>query len=504
MTIGLRVFAVAVIQITLFLSLSLSTVLLAGQTPGRTAGQPPAPTPSWMAATQASATDHQNFPPLLVQQLSAIKAAALNDEYAYRQLAHLTENIGPRPTGSAQARAAAEYVAGELRQLGLEVRLQPVTVPHWVRGAETAALVEYPGMVPGATQKIVLTALGGSYSTAPEGLTADVVTVSNFEELQALGHEKVAGKIVLFNELFDKQKSAAGEAFAAYGEAVRYRGAGAKAAADLGAVAALVRSVGDADYRLPHTGFSVPAGIPAGAVTAEDADLIVHLAAEGKVRMHLTLTPQKLPDETGYNVIADLKGSEHPEQIVVASGHLDSWDLGTGAIDDGAGVVIAMQTAEILQRLHLRPARTLRVIAWMDEETGGSGSKAYTTEYSSDFVHHVAAVESDAGAAHPLGFDVKASPAAVEALGPVQSVLQSIGATILQPSTYSPGADITAMSDAGVPAFGIMQDGRTYFHYHHSAADTLDKVVPGELRENAAAMAVMAYALANMKDPLPR
>ena len=239
-------------------------------------------------------------------------------------------------------------------------------------------------------------------------------------------------------------------------------------------------------------------------MTAEDADLIAHLAAQGKVRMHLTLTPQKLPDETSYNVIADLKGSEHPEQIVVVSGHLDSWDLGTGAIDDGAGVVIAMETAEILQRLHLRPARTLRVIAWMDEETGGSGSKAYTTEYSADFPHHVAAIESDAGAAHPLGFDVKITPAAIDALHPVQGVLQSIGATVLQPSTSSPGADITAMSDAGVPAFGVLQDSRTYFNYHHSAADTLDKVVPAELRENAAAMAVLGYALANMKEPLPR
>src|SRR5208282_3472915 len=152
------------------------------------------------------------------------------------------------------------------------------------------------------------------------------------------GRDKVAGKIVLFNEIFDKQKAAGGMAFMAYGEAVRFRGAGPKAAADLGAIAALVRSVGDADYRLPHTGFSFPAGIPAGAVTAEDADLIVHLASQGKVRMHLTLTPQKLPDETGYNVIADLKGSEHPEQVVIVSGHLDSWDLGTGAIDDGAGV----------------------------------------------------------------------------------------------------------------------------------------------------------------------
>jgi len=452
----------------------------------------------------APQTSNPSFPQLLVQQLSAIKAAALNDDYAYRQLAHLTESIGPRPSGSPQARAAAEYVAAELRKLGLEVRLEPVMSPHWVRGAETAELVEYPGMVPNTTQKIVLTALGGSSSTPADGLTADVVSVNTFDELPALGHDKVAGKIVLFNELFDKQKAAAGLSFAAYGEAVRYRAAGPKAAADLGAVACLIRSLGSGDYRLPHTGISLPAAIPAAAVTAEDADLIVHLAAQGRVRMHLTLTPRKLPDEPSYNVIADLKGSDHPEQIVVVSGHLDSWDLGTGAIDDGAGVVVAMQAAEVLQRLHLRPARTLRVIAWMDEETGGAGSLAYAAEYANDFPHYIAAIESDAGAAHPLGFDVKAAPAAIDVLRPIQSVLQSIGATLFQPTTYSPGADITPISDAGVPTFGLLQDSRKYFDYHHSAADTLDKVVPSELRENAAAMAVLAYALTNMKDPLPR
>jgi Zn-dependent M28 family amino/carboxypeptidase len=481
---------------------SLAAFLLAPAN-AQAPGQKPSPVTTMMSAPQASPSNQQNFPPLLLQQLSAIKAAALNDDYAYHQLAHLTENIGPRPTGSPQATAAARYVADEARKLGLEVRLEPVIVPHWVRGAETAALVEYPGMVPNTTQKIVLTALGGSSSTPADGLTADVITVDTFEELTALGRDKVAGKIVLFNEIFDKQKAAAGLAFAAYGEAVRYRGAGAKAAADLGAVAALVRSVGGADYRLPHTGFSFPAGIPAAAVTSEDADLIAHLAAQGKVRMHLTLTPQKLADETSYNVIADLKGSEHPEQVVVVSGHLDSWDLGTGAIDDGAGVVVAMQTAEVLQRLHLRPARTLRVIAWMDEETGGSGSRAYTAEFAADFPHHVAAIESDSGAAHPLGFDMKTIPAAAEALRPVQTVLQSIGATVLQPTPYPPGADIAPMSDAGVPAFGLLQDGRNYFNYHHTAADTLDKVVPAELRENAAAMAVLAYALTNMKEPLP-
>src|SRR5271169_4224622 len=461
----------------------------------------PAPAP-FMA--QPSQPQQENFPAPLLEELSAIKTAALSDDYAYRQLAHLTENIGPRPSGSLQAKAAVDYVAAELRQLGLHVHLEEVKVPHWVRGAETAELTEYAGQAAGTTQKVVLTALGGSTSTPAEGITTEVVVVNNFDELKALGHDKVAGKIVLFNEIFDKQKAAAGMAFPAYGEAVRYRGGGPKAAADLGAVAALVRSVGSADFRLPHTGFSFPAGIPAGAVTAEDADLISHLSTQGIVRMHLTLTPQKLPDATSYNVIADLKGSEHPEQFVVVSGHLDSWDLGTGAIDDGAGVVVAMEAAEILQKLHLRPKRTLRVIAWMDEESGGAGSQTYTKDYSSEFPRHVAAIESDAGAAHPLGFDVKMTAHAAELLRPILGILQSFGATAVQPSSYPPGADIAAMSEAGVPALGILQDGRTYFNYHHSAADTLDKIVPAELRENAAAMAVMGYALANMKDALPR
>jgi len=446
----------------------------------------------------------ENFPPQLLDQLSAIKAAALDDDYAYRQLAHLTENIGPRPTGSTQAKAAVDYVASQLRQLGLEVQLEEVKVPHWVRGAETAELTDYPGQVPGTTQKIVLTALGGSTATPSEGITADLVVVNNFDELKALGREKVAGKIVLYNEIYDDEKAAAGLSFVAYGEAVRYRAAGAKAAAEMGAVGSLVRSVGSADFRLPHTGSSYPAGIPAGAVSAEDATLMADLSAQGKVRIHLTLTPQKLPDVTGYNVIADLKGTEHPEQIVIVSGHLDSWDLGTGAIDDGAGVVVAMEAAQILQKLHLRPRRTLRVIAWMDEETGGSGSQAYAKNHFSQFPNHVACIESDSGAGHPLGFDVKMPAAAAELLRPVTSVLRSFGATAIQPSAYPPGADIALMSEAGVPALGLLQDGRTYFHYHHTAADTLDKVVPSDLRENAAAMAVMGYALASIRDPLPR
>ena len=362
-----------------FFKVCLTVLLIAFFSLSAGAQKKPAPANLPFASQpQASQEEQANFSPRLLEELSAIKAAALSDDYAYRQVAHLTENIGPRPSGSLQAKAAVDYVAAELRQLGLDVHLEEVKVPHWVRGAETAELVEYAGQAAGTTQKVVLTALGGSTSTPADGLTADVVVVNNFDELKALGRDKVAGKIVLFNELFDKQKAAAGMAFLAYGEAVRYRGAGPKAAADLGAVAALVARSAAPTSGCPHTGFSAPAGIPAGAVTAEDADLIAHLSAQGKVRMHLTLTPQKLPDATSYNVIADLKGSEHPEQVVVVSGHLDSWDLGTGAIDDAAGVVVAMEAAEILQKLHLHPRRTLRVIAWMDEESGGAGSQAYT------------------------------------------------------------------------------------------------------------------------------
>jgi len=444
------------------------------------------------------------YSPQLKHDLEALRDAALNDDYAYRALARLTDEIGPRASGSAQAEVAVQYVAEEMRQLGLEVRLEDVQVPHWIRGAETAELVEYPGQAPGTSQKIVVTALGGNTPTPPGGITADVVVVKNFDELRSLGASKVRGKIVLFDVKFDKQKAAAGLAGEAYGGAVVYRSSGAKEAAALGASASLVRSVGGADYRLPHTGWSSPAGIPAGAVTSEDADLISRLCSHGNVRMHLVLASATAPDVLSHNVVADLKGSEHPEQVVIVSGHLDSWDLGTGAIDDAAGVAVAMETAQLIEQLRLRPRRTIRVIAWMDEENGGRGSEAYAKDYKAEIANHVAAIESDLGAAHPFGFEAKISPEAETLLKPVQDILRSFGANVIELTTRSPGADIAPLAKAGVPAFGLMQDGRTYFNYHHSAADTLDKVVPQELRENAAVMAVMAYALASLPEPLPR
>jgi len=444
------------------------------------------------------------YPPQLLSDLAALRDAALSSDYAYQQVAHLTENIGPRMGASPQAEHAVAYVADKLRKLGLEVHLEEVQLPRWVRGIETAELVQYLGQAPGTTQRIVVTTLSGSSATAGSGITAEVVVAGSFAELNALGREKVAGKIVLFNVPFDKKKAAAGYAGEAYGEAVAYRGAGAKAAAELGAVASLIRSVGGAEYRLPHTGYSVPAGIPAGAVTAEDADLIAHLASQGPVQLHLTLTPQTFPEIVSHNVVADLKGSEHPEQVVVVSGHLDSWDLGTGAIDDGAGVAVAMEAAHLIEELHLHPKRTIRVIAWMDEENGGRGHDAYAKQHAAEMPNHAAAIESDLGAGHPMGFVVKINPSAAPLLRPMLEVLRSTGCTALRQTDYSPGSDISPLVKAGVPGFAPMQDSRTYFNYHHTAADTLDKIVPRELQENAAATAVLAYTLANLPQTLPR
>jgi carboxypeptidase Q len=443
----------------------------------------------------------------LISEIKAIQKAALESDYAYRQLAHLSNNIGARLSGSPQAQKAVEYTAAELRKLGLEVKLEKVMVPHWVRGEETAALVEYPHMAAGTTQKVVLTALGGSVATPANGLTAEVVVVNNFDELNALGRRRVEGKIVLFNARFDQRLADNGLSGPAYGQSVIYRGAGASAAARLGAVAALNRSAGGADYRLPHTGAMRYADdapkIPAASVTAEDADMMANLAAQGRVRMRLLLTPRTLPDAVSYNVVADLKGSEHPEQIVIVSGHLDSWDLGTGAIDDGAGCVMAMQTVQLMKQLRLRPKRTIRVVLWMNEENGLMGARTYANDHKNEMANHVAAIEADAGAGRPMGINVAGKPEILTLLQPLATILQTQGAGVTR-LVEDAGADISVLTPFGVPTFAPLQDTRTYFHYHHTAADTLDKVDPRDLQENCAVVATLTYTLASMPQQLPR
>jgi len=447
------------------------------------------------------------FSPQTLAELKRLQQAALNSEYAYRQVAHLANNIGPRLSGSTQAAKAVEYVANELKAIGCEVQLEKVMAPHWVRGEETAALVQFPGQAENTTQKIVLCALGASVATPGDGIKAEVVVAKNFDELKALPRDKVAGKIVLFNYPFDKQMAAEGRGGEAYGEAVVYRADGPSAAARQGAVACLIRSVGGADYRLPHTGQTQYADnapkIPAGAVTAEDADLIVDLVRQGPVKMKLILAPQQLPDVESYNVIGDIKGSEHPEQVIIVSGHLDSWDLGTGAIDDGAGVAVSMEAANLIQKLHLKPKRTIRVIAWMNEENGSAGSKQYEKDHEKEWSNHFAAMETDGGAGHPIGINIKGKFEIKKLLAPVVAILEESGAGGTNFAEHV-GADIEPMEKADVPAFSPIQDSRFYFNYHHTAADTLDKIVPKELAENSAVVAVVIYALANMEQPLPR
>jgi carboxypeptidase Q len=458
----------------------------------------PTPTPTATPIVFSSQT---------LADLKKIQQAALSSDYAYRQVAHLSDNIGPRLSGSAQAAKAVEYVANELKAIGCEVQLEKTMVPHWVRGEETASLVQFPGMAEGTTQKVLLCALGGSVATPKEGITVDVVTAKTFEELKAMPRGKVAGKIVLFTYPFDKQMAAVGHSGEAYGEAVTYRGDGPSAAARQGAVACLIRSVGGADYRIPHTGSTHYANdapkIPAGAVTSEDADLIADLVKQGPVKMKLVLTPQTLPDVESANVIGDIKGSEHPEQVVIVSGHLDSWDLGTGAIDDGAGVAVSMEAANLIHKLNLKPKRTIRVIAWMNEENGTRGSKQYAKDHENDWANHFGAMETDGGADHPVGLHVKAKPEVKTLLKPVAAVLQESGAGGLELSEHA-GADIEPIEKAGVPSFAPIQDGRFYFNYHHTAADTLDKIDPKNLAETSAIVAVWAYALANAERPLPR
>jgi carboxypeptidase Q len=445
--------------------------------------------------------------PAQLANMDRLRDAAIADPYALNELRHLTDNIGPRISGSPQAQAAVDYVAGEMHALGAEVTLEKTSVPHWIRGAETGELVAWPGMTPETRQKVVLTALGGSVATPFEGLTAEVAVVDSWAALKALDPATLKGKIILFNKKFDKQLAAQEGGIYAYGDAVQYRAAAPVAGASVGAAAVLVRSVGGADYRIPHTGMTMYSDglpkIPAAAITAEDADLLANLASQGAVKLHLTLNTQTLPDATSYNVIADWKGTEHPEQVVVVSGHLDSWDLGTGAIDDGAGVVVSMQAIHLLSKLGIHPKRTVRFIAWMSEEEGSEGAATYIKEHAGDVANHIGAIESDLGAGHPDGVLFAGKPELGAWLQPVAQALDPIGANTFRSSPET-GEDINVLTEKGVPSFAPSQDGRFYFNYHHTPADTFDKVNPRELSENAAVMTVLAYALADSDQPAPR
>ena len=487
---------------------AVAGVGVAGAQNATPAGQSAAGPPSILDRLQGMMSGGKSaWTPEQLATMAKLRDAAMNDPYALDELRHLTYNIGPRLSGSPQAGKAVDYVAGEMRGLGAEVTLEKAKVPHWVRGEEKGELVSWPGQAAGTAQKVVLTALGGSVATPQEGITAEVVVVDDWNQLHALPAGSVAGKILVFNHKFDKELAAVGNGMGAYGDGVVYRGAGPIAGGAVGAAAVLVRSVGGADYRIPHTGQTAyapgVAKVPAAAITAEDADMLKVLTSEGPVTMHLTLTPETQPDVDSYNVIVDWKGTEHPEDVVIVSGHLDSWDLGTGAIDDGAGVVVSMQVIHLLKELGIHPKRTVRFIAWMSEEEGSQGAAAYMAEHKDDAAHHIGAIESDLGADHPSGIYYSGKQALGGWLRPLSGVLEPIGAETLD-ATPETGEDIAGLTARGVPSFAPIQDSRFYFNYHHTAADTFDKVDPKHLGENAAVMTVLAYALADSAEQAPR
>jgi hypothetical protein len=438
--------------------------------------------------------------------LGKIRDTALHSDWAYERLADLTDLIGPRLAGSPGAAAAVTQVADAMRKLGAKVTLQPVKVPHWVRGEETASLVDYAGRPAGLSQKIVLAALGGSGATPAAGLRAEVIVLRDLDELKARAAE-VKGRIVLFDVPFDQTMADHGMAGQAYGQGVLYRGLGTRLAAQMGAAAVLVRSVGGADFRLPHTGASGiqdSARIPAAAVTAEDAMLMSRLSKRGPITMHLTLTPQTLPDTDSFNVIADLPGTDKADEIVIVSGHLDSWDLATGANDDGTGITSAMAVIETLKKLDYQPRRTIRVVAWMNEENGTRGAQAYLAANQALTEKHVAAIENDEGSGRVFGMRTSVPPEALKYFAPLRQALLPMGAAGLQRADVLGTGDLSGLERAGVPSFSPLIDDSTYFNYHHTPADTFDKVKPEDLRRHVAVMATTAWFLANMADPIGR
>ncbi len=416
--------------------------------------------------------------------------AALADSAAYRRLAELVDRFGHRLSGSASLERAIDWMLAEMRRDGLDrVRGERVMVPHWVRGEESANLVE-PRPMP-----LPMLGLGGSIGTPAGGITAPVLVVSSFADLAARAAE-ARGRIVLFDV-----------PFTTYGETVAYRRNGAVEAARAGAVASLIRSVASGSMRSPHTGSmaydSSVTRIPHAAITVEDAAMLHRMQERGqRVVVRLHMSAETLPDAESRNVVAELRGSELPEEIVVLGGHIDSWDVGQGAMDDAGGVVAAWEAVRLMKQLGLRPRRTLRVVGWTNEENGLRGGNAYRDAHDAELANHVLAIESDGGVFRPLGFGFQGSDSAFARVRDVARLLRPIGSDSI--ARGGGGADIGPIMQRGVPGMGLNVDGTRYFWYHHSDADTIDKLDPRDVGLSVATLAVMAYVIADMPERLAR
>jgi carboxypeptidase Q len=419
---------------------------------------------------------------------SRLIAESLSSTFAWDRLALLGDTFGHRLSGSAPLENAIVWALAEMKKDGLDdVRAEPVKVPHWVRGKESLEIV--------APYRSALTmlGLGNSVGTPPAGIEADVLVVGSFAELEAAG-PKAKGKIVLFNA-----------PFTTYGETVMYRAAGPSRAASQGALAALVRSVGPPGLRTPHTGalryVEGQPKIPAAAIAVEDADRLQRMQSRGtKVTLRLKMEARFLPDAQSANVVAEIRGRERADEVVVVSGHFDSWDVGTGSTDDGGGCVVTWEALRLMKKLNLRPRRTVRLVLFTNEENGSAGAQAYLERYRSQLANHVMMLESDSGVFRPTGFGFTGSPAARAMVQQIATLLAGIGADAIGPS--GGGADIGPSTEAGnIPAMSLEVSGN-YFLIHHTEADTIDKINPQDMAKASAAIAVLAYVVADMPDKL--
>lgn len=428
-------------------------------------------------------------PPNLTEQYRPASGklidAALADTEGYKRLTYLCYRIGNRLSGSVGLEKAVAWSVEQMKSVGLtNVRVIPTKVPHWVRGTESAR------MLTPLDKPLHMLGLGGSIATPPGGITADVVTVSDFTELDKLGRDKIQGKIVLYNE-----------EYRGYGPTVTYRTNGASRAAALGAVAALVRSVTPLAMQTPHTGAMLydenQPKIPTAAVSPEEAMMMARLVADGvPVKVRLEMSAHMEPDVDSGDVIGEIRGRELPGEVVVMGGHLDSWDVGQGAQDDGASIMACLQAVALMKKLGLEPRRTIRVAFWVNEENGGRGGQAYREFVGDQIRKHVAAIEMDGGAEAPVGFGAAVDQNSQDMLKQIAKLLERIGAAEI--SDAGGGSDIAPLMRDGVPGLAERTVGTHYFDWHHTETDTLDKVNPEEFRKNVAALAVMGYALADM------
>jgi len=455
--------------------LMLATTPLNAQKAPGAHRDPPAGGPAWLEAYRAPA--------------SRLIGEAVSSTFAWDRLATLTDTIGNRLSGSPALDRAIQWAVAEMTRDGLEnVHAERVIVPKWVRGAESAEIVEP------ARHQIVMLGLGDSVGTAGDGVQAEVLVVRSFEELDARA-SAARGRIVLFNV-----------PFTSYGETVRFRSMGPSRAARHGAVAMLMRAVGPSGLRTPHTGalsYTADAPkIPAAAITTEDADRLQRMTDRGApVVVRLRMEAHFEADVASANVIGEIRGRERPDEIVVVSGHLDSWDVGAGATDDGGGCVVTWEAVRLMKKLNLRPRRTVRVVLWTNEENGGRGGIGYRDQHRAELSKHVLMLESDGGVFRPQGFGFTGSDGARETVKTIATLLSGIAADQISPG--GGGADIgPSMQEAHVPGMSLDVDGSKYFLIHHTPADTVDKIDPVEMAKCAAAVAVMAYVVADLPQRL--